>query len=137
MPEIAILSNNNMIIFDAKIYPQSLCETEIFCDILLVMPDFDIKNFKITTKIAIVYGDIFFENIQNISFDKIITYGMSSKNTATISSLCQNDLLVAIQREISDLKDNIIQIGEYKKENIAENQLQSLGLNILSMLNGR
>ncbi|MFI3116210.1 MAG: hypothetical protein R3Y12_08750 [Clostridia bacterium] len=135
MPEISILSNKNIIMCNAKIYSETFEAKEIFCDILLIMPDFKINNMKITTKIAIIYGDAPFSNLHSISFKKIITYGMSSKNTATISSMCQNDLLLAIQREITNINGNIIQIGEYKSENITENQLETLGLTLLSMIN--
>lgn len=140
MPKIVVLSINdidNILIDGAEIYNQNNCKKEFHCDILLIMPYFNAYNLKINTKIAIVYGDLGFKTIQNIKYQEIITYGMSSKNTATISSICSNNILVAIQREITNIYGNIFEISEYFADNSSENHLESLALSLLCIINGK
>lgn len=136
MPEISILSHKNIIICDARVYSSLNREDEIFCDILLVMPDFNAKNFNITTKIAIVYGDFGFNSFKNIKYEQIITYGMSSKSSVTISSICSSEMLIAVLREIIDINGNKIELSEHLCKEITENPLETLALCTLFMING-
>ncbi|MFI3227013.1 MAG: hypothetical protein R3Y09_06315 [Clostridia bacterium] len=136
MPVIAILSNKDIIFHNARVYSSSDCDYEIFCDILLVMPEFNAENFKISTKIAIIYGDLGFNCFRNVKYDEIIVYGMSSKSTVTISSSTSSEILIAIQREITDFSDNIIEIGERLFQNFRENTLETLALSILFIITG-
>ncbi len=136
MPKIVILSNNDIIVEGAKIYNIKNCNEEIFCDILLIMPNFNAEKFIVQTKIAIVYGDLGFKSIKNIKYEEIITYGMASKNTATISSSYTNNILVAIQREITDIKGKTFEISEYFVEKKSEKYLETLALSLLCIING-
>lgn len=132
--KIAVLTTTDIIICNAKIYKQSLIKKQVNCDILLVMPDFNIKNYTINTNIAIIYGDLGFKFFKNINYKEIITYGMSQKNTITISSTEMNCILIAIQREITKLNGEKIEIGEIAVEKTQKNQLDTLAISILDIV---
>lgn len=137
MHKIIILSKKDIIVCNAVVYKPTDNQRELYCDILLIMPEFDIKNFKINTKIAIIYGDTHFDNLENIKFDQLITYGMSSKNTVTISSVYTNEVLIAVQREIYDINGNILEIGEHLSQKINDNDIETLTLSLVFLLIGK
>ena len=132
MPKIIILSEHKIEFEGAKTcFDESMAEN---CDILLIMPNFNARKFNIYSKIAIVYGDLGFFNIKNIKYNNIITYGMSSKNTVTISSIGENEMLMAIQRQISSINGNTIEISEHSVKEKMEKPLDILATEILKMI---
>lgn len=65
------------------------------------------------TKYIILNSDINLKvNILEEHKANIITYGLNQKATVTVSSITQENVLVDIQRNIKDLKGNIIGVGE-------------------------
>ena len=48
---------------------------------------------------------------------KIITYGLNQKSTITASSITNDDVLICIQRNIQDIKNNIIEAHEFNMKN--------------------
>lgn len=137
MLQNVILSSKEIIVPFAKVYKHHDLNSEFFCDILLVMPDFNPKNLKITAKTVIAYGDLGFKSFKNIKSEQIITYGMSNKNTITISSSFTNEILVAIQREFIGINGNLYEVSEYLTEKITENPLETLAISIFYMINGK
>ncbi len=113
--------------------PKELC-SPINCDILLCLPKIKLKNLKITTKIAIVYGDVIFNHNRNIDASKFITYGMSAKNTFTISSVDDDSILIAIQREINNFSGEKLSISEFSVPKNHCSEMTLLGLNALKLI---
>lgn len=61
-----------------------------------------------TAKAVLVNTDI----NQNCNEEKHITYGLNQKATVTISSITDTDILICLQKNIKDIKENIIEIEE-------------------------
>ena len=53
----------------------------------------------------------------NLKFDlankiNVITYGLNQKSTITVSSITETDILIYLQRDIKNINNKIIEIGE-------------------------
>jgi len=74
-----------------------------------------LKNIILNSKRLIINSD-YEENLEVIKNLKltVITYGMKSKSTITISSVEEDDMLMSIQRSIKTIKGNIIEPQEMK-----------------------
>ena len=106
----AIVMNDSLKNLDGKMqYLEKIINNTQY---LIINSDVDFK-----------YNEIIKEKIN------IITYGLNQKATITVSSIEENYTLVAIQREIQDIYNNIIEVKEevleFKKDNKLklENQL--------------
>lgn len=99
---------------DIAILKGTVNTCDISCDICLCLPNAKLKKCKVNTKIAILYGDIDFSTYKKIKFKQLITYGMSSKNTITPSSITDDNILIAIQRDIKKINGNKLSISEIK-----------------------
>ena len=72
-----------------------------------------LKKICLNAKYIALNADIelkinFLENAKN----NIITYGLNSKATVTLSSITQDDCLIDLQRNIENVEKNIIEMGE-------------------------
>lgn len=78
-----------------------------------------IKNILKTTKYIVINSDIEIDLkvLMNTSI-RVITYGFNSKSTITTSSITDEDVLVCLQRNITNIKGNIIEPQEILKSNI-------------------
>ena len=86
----------------------------------ILVIDSDLKDFErekqIITKLCekakaiLINTDI--NQKTNFNEEKYITYGLNQKATVTISSITDTDLLVCLQENIKDMKENIIEIEE-------------------------
>lgn len=56
----------------------------------------------------------------------VITYGLNDKATITISSATEDAILLDIQREIEDIRGEIIEVGELKVGNIKRRKIQEV-----------
>lgn len=72
----------------------------------------------INSDVDFKYNEIIKEKIN------IITYGLNQKATITVSSIEENYTLVAIQREIQDIYNNIIEVKEEVLEFEKDNKLK-------------
>lgn len=74
-----------------------------------------LKNVIMNSKRIIINSD-YDENLDAIKNLKltVITYGMKSKSTVTISSVQEDSMLMSIQRSIKTIKGNIIEPQEMK-----------------------
>lgn len=92
---------------------------------------------KIQAKIALLPGDFCSDIYQNIHADCIITYGLSSKNSVTISSIDEDELLVSIQRELLNIADKVIEQQDFPVETIPElDAVQTLAVTAARLLFG-
>lgn len=78
-----------------------------------------IKNILKTTKYIVINSDIEIDLkvLMNTSI-RVITYGFNSKSTITTSSITDEDVLVCLQRNITNIEGNIIEPQEILKSNI-------------------
>lgn len=106
----------------------------IDCDIFLCMPNVDPKYIQINAKIAIVYGDLGFKSYKKMKCGEIITYGMSSKNSVTPSSIADDTLLLSIQRSILKLDGEQIPIGEVSCAKNHLSNLDNIAINVLNLI---
>lgn len=74
-----------------------------------------LKNIILNSKRLIINSD-YEENLEVIKNLKltVITYGMKSKSTITISSVEEDNMLMSIQRSIKTIKGDIIEPQEMK-----------------------
>lgn len=132
--KILILSNNYIEFDNAQhINPNTHTQNEK-CDILLVCADVKYINFTINTNISIIYGDLGFNLFEKITSQSIITYGMSNKNSATISSSNDSEILVSILREFLSFDKKIIEIIEFSYKKSKFSDLDCLATAILSLV---
>lgn len=98
-------------------------ETIVICS----NTDMNLSDILANAKYLILNSDV---NITNINDNKlkIITYGLNQKSTVTASSISEDEVLVCLQRNIKDVKDNIIEVQEtyMKSENITNKKVYSL-----------
>ena len=80
-----------------------------------------IKKILNNVKYLIINADIKtnFEILNNMNLN-VITYGFNSKSTVTASSV-EEDILVCIQRKISNINNNVVDEQEVKISNNNEN----------------
>lgn len=72
-----------------------------------------IEQLCINAKYIIINTDINFKfAILPKSKVNIITYGLNQKATVTVSSITETDILVYLQRNIKNMKNKIIEVGE-------------------------
>lgn len=106
----------------------------IFCDIALIIQGFNLENIKIFAEIVILCGDGDDLLLDNIFCEKIITYGLSSKNSVTISSHCDDEILLAIQREFYSIHGAEISIGEVAINPVYNRVIDDLAVNVLKIV---
>lgn len=84
-------------------------------DALLVSQGADISAYKISNHILIVPDDV---TIRDSSAQCVITYGLSPKNSVTLSSTDNNKYTLAIQRDIISLGGSIVLRQEFSLDSI-------------------
>ena len=134
MLDIVILSKEKIIITGAKVYNENEYRKKISCDILVILSNLDPCNFNISANIAVIYGDLGFNSYRNIRYKKIITYGMSHKNTVTISSVSDNEILMCTLREFESLNGTPIELKEYLLKKEMAKDLDCLALGVLKLI---
>lgn len=134
MDDIVILSLDELEFENAKIVKPCKDLKEINCDIILIMPNVRINSYKINAKIIILYGDLGYLSLKNVKCDSIVTYGMANRNTITISSV--DNMLIAVQREITKLDKNKTQIGEFFSKRTQKNEIFDLAIESLRLIIG-
>lgn len=74
-----------------------------------------VQKLIINAKIIIINTDseMNLKCIKNLKL-RLISYGLNSKSTVTVSSVSEDMILVSLQRSIIDIKDNIIEPQELK-----------------------
>ncbi len=72
--------------------------------------------------------------ISQLNPKSVITYGLSCKNTVTVSSLIQSKLIVSVQREIVSLGKNRIVEQEFSIDLKNSNQIEALLASISILL---
>ena len=91
-------------------------ETIVFLEILNNI-DFKTAEFKEIfngIKYLVINSDIDFkENILPNIETNIITFGLNHLATVTFSSVTDENILISVQRNFSNLKGNTIDVGEY------------------------
>ncbi len=80
-----------------------------------------IMNILRTTKYIIINSDIEIDLkvLTNTSI-RVITYGFNSKSTVTTSSITDEDILICLQRNITNINGNIIEPQEILKNRLKE-----------------
>lgn len=72
-----------------------------------------LKKICSNTKYIALNADIQVkENLTEFAKTKIITYGLNSKATVTVSSIKEEDCLIYLQRNIENIEKEVIEIGE-------------------------
>lgn len=72
-----------------------------------------LEQLCLNAKYIIINTDINFKfTILTKSKVNIITYGLNQKATVTVSSITETDILVYLQRNIKNIKNKIIEVGE-------------------------
>lgn len=100
-----------------------------------------LKKLLEGTKYLIVNSDI--QNNLNVLDNlelTVITYGFNSKATITASSVEEDSILLCIQRNIKDIKQNIIEAQEIKIEIEAQMEKQvdnMMGIETVLLLYGK
>ena len=74
-----------------------------------------LQNIILNAKMIIVNSDfeVNLKCIKNLKL-RVITYGLNSKSTITVSSVNEETILISLQRSVKTLKDNIIEPQEIK-----------------------
>ena len=94
-----------------------------------------IEKICVNSKYLLLNADVE-NNLEFLQNKKItvITYGLNPKSTVTISSINEEEILIALQRNIKTLQGNIIEVGE-KRVSVSENKKLSpqdiLAINII------
>lgn len=85
-----------------------------------------IEKICVNSKYLLLNADVGI-NLKILQNKKItvITYGLNQKSTVTISSIKEDEILIALQRTIKNLKEKNIEIGE-KRVSIDKNSKLSL-----------
>lgn len=96
-----------------------------------------IQKMILNAKVLVVNTDleVNLNCVKNLKL-RVISYGLNSKSTLTVSSVNEETILVSLQRSIKTLKDNIIEPQEIKiTTSIAHNNLYiSMILAIFSII---
>ena len=99
-----------------------------------------VQRIILNAKLVVVNSDleVNLECVKNLKL-RLISYGMNSKSTVTVSSIEEESILVSLQRSISTLKDNIIEPQEVKiiMEKCHGNTQISMILVIFSIIFGK
>lgn len=86
-----------------------------------------IKEVTKKSKYLLINSD---EGIGSKLFDEnnlnIITYGLNNKATITVSSVEEESILIDIQREIKDINEKVIEVGESKVGHMKNRNVQEI-----------
>lgn len=85
--------------------------------IILIIDDSEkFKNQKLPLDVIGICEDVNFNALQVFKYNKVpvITCGNNHKNTITLSSIENNQYILTLQRQITDLKGNRILPTDYK-----------------------
>lgn len=130
---IAIFSEQNLKIECAQNFNQPV-NSDIFCDIALISQGFVVEKFKIFAKIIIFCGDDVCVDIGNLMCENLITYGLSCKNTVTISSHSDDEIMLAVQRVFNTAFNTQIDIGEMPVMTHYNRSIDDLAIAVLGMV---
>lgn len=86
-------------------------DSEIGFDLCVYEPNFSKTAHACCASLAIIPDTM--HPIQLQKSEHVITYGLCQKNTVTVSSLVQKDLVIAIQREIPTLAGEMVDAQEF------------------------
>ncbi len=78
------------------------------CDVLLIGTEPPLRTKYTSAKTLIVPDCINVDSLFGFSAGNVISYGLCSKDTITVSSLIGNRLVVSLQRELSALSGEVI-----------------------------
>lgn len=93
-------------------------ETIVVCEDLSMMDrqKLFINNILNNSKYLIINAENKINELEIQNSDiQIITYGMNQKATVTVSSVKEDEILICLQRNIKNIKNEIIEIQEVKK----------------------
>lgn len=84
-------------------------------DALLVFPDTDLSKTRYECRILIIPDESVSDEefVRNASAQCVITYGLSPKNTVTLSSTKDSRNVVALQRDILSLDNSLVLRQEF------------------------
>ena len=86
-------------------------DTNVQFDLCVYEPNFRRNSAGLNTTLAIIPDSCKPNQFQNA--ENVITYGLCSKNTVTVSSLIANDLVISVQREIPTLTGCFVDAQEF------------------------
>lgn len=111
----------------------------------MIVIDSDLDNFSqekniieqlcLNSKYIIINTDINLKfKISDKSKTNIITYGLNQKATVTISSITDTNILIYLQRNIKDIEDRIIEVGEKQIKLDSNNKLKTYEILIIYII---
>ncbi len=86
-------------------------DSNVRFDLCVYEPNFHRSISELNTTLAIIPDSCKPQQFQNA--DNVITYGLCSKNTVTVSSLIAHDLVISVQREIPTLTGHPVDAQEF------------------------
>ena len=85
-------------------------------DILTIYPGETVGHITGHLSCALIIpADFPVGNIKSLETKQVITYGMSGQSTLTVSSILEQDAIVALQREIVNINGRRIGRQEFKR----------------------
>lgn len=111
----------------------------------IIIIDIDLETFSkekniieqlcLNSKYLIINTDINLKfKITNKSKTNIITYGLNQKATVTISSLTDTNILIYLQRNIKNIENEIIEVGEKQIKLDLKNKLKTYEILIIYII---
>jgi len=67
------------------------------------------KDLKLKCSYAVMWGETASQFVGSVSSNRVITYGMSPRDTVTLSSVFDDDGVIALQREIVAMGDTHVE----------------------------
>lgn len=82
-------------------------------DAVLLMPDMGTQSFTISCNVLVVPDE---SSIKNVEAKSVVSYGMSQRNTVTLSSTQELCKVIALQRDVMSLDGKLILRQEFPLE---------------------
>lgn len=86
-------------------------------------------------KYIIINTDInFTSNILAQNQEKVITFGLNTKATVTISSITENGILICLQKNITNIKNKVLEVEEKRVKILKGKQFKTYEILILYII---
>ena len=87
------------------------------------------------TRYIIINTDMNYNSeILNKYKEKIITFGLNTKATVTISSITETGILICLQKNIKNIKNDILEVGEKRVKLLKGHQFKTYEILILYII---
>lgn len=94
----------------------------------------NLEKIYSNAKYLILNTDINKEKFKQNKNKEIITYGLNHKSIVTISSISETDILIYLQRNIKNINDSIIEVGENRIKITEKSKCKTYDIMILYII---